>query len=558
VVVSRIVSVKVATLTHAVVKAMWMTKLKTVIAMGLLVIAGIGMVACSALAQRESERTPGREAPKTNLGESVRRGEGPTLRTTLQGHASFVVGVAFAPDGKTLASASGDQTIKLWDVATGKERSTLRGHKNFALCVAFSPDGKTLATGSYDRTAKLWDVATGKERATLAGHSGAVWSVAFHPDGKTLASASEGEIRLWEVDTGKERASLAGCHPIVFSPDGKALASRVGDNTIRLWELATGRQRATLSSQTDTGSYLNCVALSPGGRLMASGDQSSDTGKVKLWEVSASKERAILRGHTGHVSSVAFSPDGKLLASACLSPPGAATVKVWELGSRECLATFDNAQSVRRVVFSPDGKILASASNDRTIKLWNVPGTRQVDRKNEPARYTRLSARDLETSWDTLAAEDASKAYQAIQRLVEAGPQAIAEIRERLRPTLEPNAETRNLIALLDSEQFAVRQQARMELEKQGERAEAALRQKLKGELPSLEVRRQIEQLLAQIPLSSMSLRALRAVEVLELIGTPDARAMLETLAKGAEGARLTREAKASLDRLNKRATSGW
>src|SRR5262249_54428654 len=140
---------------------------------------------------------------------------------TLQGHTSSVHSVAFSPDGKTLASGSGDETIKLWDVATGKEQATIKGHSDVD-SVAISPEEGTLAAGSggvvggvISGEVKLWDVATDKERATLKGHTGSVNSVAFSPDGKTLASGdSVGTIKLWDVATGEERATLKG-HSVV-------------------------------------------------------------------------------------------------------------------------------------------------------------------------------------------------------------------------------------------------------------------------------------------------------------------------------------------------------
>ena len=129
----------------------------------------------------------------------------PTLRDTLKGHSGPANCVAYSPDGKTLASASG-QTIMLWDAAMGKELAAFRGHTSGVYSVAYRPDGKTLASGSMDTTIKLWDVATGKELATLKGRPDAdvVCTVAYSPDGKTLASGGwDGAVMLWNVKTGK-------------------------------------------------------------------------------------------------------------------------------------------------------------------------------------------------------------------------------------------------------------------------------------------------------------------------------------------------------------------
>ncbi|WP_206758265.1 AAA-like domain-containing protein [Nostoc sp. FACHB-190] len=293
-------------------------------------------------------------------------------RNELKGHRGIVPDVAFSPDGKTLASASVDKTIKLWNVSTGKEITSLTGHQDQVFSIAFSPDGKTLASGSADKTIKLWNVSTGKEIASLTGHQNRVFSVAFSPDGKTLASASMGldkNIKLWDVSTGKEINSLTGhiggVISVVFSPDGKTLASTSEDTTIKLWNVRTGEEITSLANN-QYGYAFTSVAFSPDGKILASG---SGDKTIKLWNVSTRKEIASLNGHQDIVFSVAFSLDGKTLASASKDN----TIKLWNIArAKEITSLTGHQNSVETIVFSPDGKTLASASADNTIKLWSL------------------------------------------------------------------------------------------------------------------------------------------------------------------------------------------
>ena len=289
---------------------------------------------------------------------------------TLNGHSSWVYSVAFSPNGKTLASGSHDKTVKLWDVATGQAK-TLHGHSSWVSSVAFSPDGKTIASGSGDYTIRLWDVATGQAKI-LSGHSSYVNSVVFSPDGKTLASGSEDNtIRLWDVATKQTLGRPFIDHSnkvsrVVFSPDGKLLASGSGDNTIRLWDVATGKAlEQPLRGHSD---FVRSVVFSPDGKILASG--SSDY-TIRLWDVATGKPLGQpLVGHSGAINSVAFSPDSKILASGGWY----GTIRLWNVTMRQTLgqALSGHSGTVKSVVFSPDGKTLASASNDRTIRLWDV------------------------------------------------------------------------------------------------------------------------------------------------------------------------------------------
>ncbi len=285
------------------------------------------------------------------------------------GHTGGVHSVAFSPDGRFALSGSEDLTLKLWEVATGKELRSFTGHTGSVSSVAFSPDGRFAISGggtSYRGELKLWDLATGEEVRSFSGHSSDVKSVAFSPDGRFGLSGSDRTLKLWEVATGKELRSFSGhtdqVQAVAFSPDGRFALSGSLDKTLRLWEVATGKERRSFNGHTG---WVNSVAFSPDGRFALSGSEDET---LKLWDVVTGKELRSFNGDSGIVWSVAFSPDGRFAVSG-----GWDGTKLWELSTGRELHSFsEHTGQVLSVAFSPSGRFVLSGSNDNTLKLWEL------------------------------------------------------------------------------------------------------------------------------------------------------------------------------------------
>jgi WD40 repeat protein len=467
----------------------------------------------------------------------------------LQGHEREVSAITFAPDGMTAVSVAGETgVVRRWMVATGQELPNVGKVRDMVYAAAYSPDGRFLAagTGNHDGTIWLLDAITGQEIRRLVVPGGYVTSIAISADSKTLVSRAFGrEIHVWDVESGRDVRQFPGSPQghmnIALSPDGHTVADGDQSGVVHLWETATGKELRHFDGHREIAT----IAFSPNGRLLASGGGD----EVRLWDSTTGKELRQLAGHKNWVQSVAFSPDGRTLVSVGVNQP----VRIWEVASGKERRRYEGHHGGNRTVtFSRDGRRLATGGDDTTVLVWDVTGLA------EAGSLPRLAPtpEQLTELWADLAHEDAARAGRAIWSLVAGAERAMPFLRDRLRPvTTADRRQTARWIADLDSNTFAIRQTATRELEALGESSGPALAEVAKSG-KSAEVRQRAEQLLQRLrdrEGTAEGLRELRAVEVLEQIGTSAARKHLEALAGGAAGATLTGAAAEALQRLQAR-----
>jgi WD40 repeat protein len=523
--------------------------------------------------------------------------------------------IAFSPDGKTLICGDGGGVIRLWDVETGKEKTPAQGRSWIRNATA-SPDGRTLAF--CDLKVRLWDLIEGREVGALPIWCHETAGLSFSGDGKTLATVdSNHDVSLWDVgarklllriERGKNdphwqyRAALA--------PNGKMLATAQNDAAVVLWDTATGKKLRCLPFRTPGEEarqpFLSGIAFAPDGeRLAASGmtagtaisrvrfwDVTPDGGEprvlwdietpsegnrapfgspwlgpiaprvvfspdgrmlsmdryqktIPVWEAVTGKQRLLLTGHTESTYCVAFAPDGRTLASSGYDD----TIRLWDMGGGEELRILKGHRGkANSLAFSMDGKTLVSTGDDTTLMFWDVA---EVTQRPKP-KAVALSPEECKALWTDLARDDAAKAYKAIRAFSTAPGQTVSFMGERLRPARSAKKEdVDRLIADLDSDEFEIRDKATNKLAELGDAVGPALRKVIAGE-PSAEVRSRANRLLEKLATPAPELlRNLRALEALEAVGGPEARQVVERIANGAAEARLTRDAKAALARLD-------
>jgi WD40 repeat protein len=286
----------------------------------------------------------------------------------LRGHDQGVRAVAWSPDGRRLATASEDRTVRIWGTDNGDELAVLHHHHDEVWAVTWSPDGRRLATGSPDRTVRIWDATNGDELAVLHGHRNWVWAVTWSPDGRRLATGSRDRtVRIWDADSGDELAVFHGHQDpvwtVTWSPDGRRLATGSRDGTVRIWDADSGDELAVLGDQKNRGIW--GVAWSPDGRRLAT---ASNDHMARIWSTDTGKELAVLRGHDNEIRGVAWSPDDQRLATASVDR----TARIWIAEAGELVTLRGHDGSVWGIAWSPDGERVATSSTDRTARIWDT------------------------------------------------------------------------------------------------------------------------------------------------------------------------------------------
>ena len=486
-------------------------------------------------------------------------------------------------------AAAGQQALSLWDAATGKPQFDLPGNPCLVQTLLFTPDGRTLLIGGYDNELRRWDAHSGRFLGRCARGNVFNFEARLAPDGKALIQQGENStLRFTDPLSGKDirvldahkPASGTSSTPLTFavSADGKLLvtAQSDGDKTVRLWDLPAGKELRRFDGH-ERGAC--SVAIAPDGNLIATASQD---GLVRVWELEGKKEKYRFSVQQDILPHLAFSPDGRrlvviaafevILCDVATGKPlrrleatkgiwhterfsfspdgrtlalvGGATTEaqLWEVASgKERLRVGGHGGYLRSVVFSPDGQLLATGSDDTTALVWDI------DTLALGARAAKVpTADEIATLWMALASDDAAEAYRAVILMRRNPKQSLPFLAARLGPVAVRDVE--KLIGQLDDDDFDVRERATRELIVLGRGAESGMRKALRTPV-SAEAKRWLESILGRLD-KYIPVQGLRVLEILEGIGTPEIRPLVEEMAKGAPEDAVTIEAKAQLLRM--------
>jgi WD40 repeat protein len=587
---------------------------------------GAGVIASLAFSPDGRTLAAGYQYDRLGLWDTCRGTEKRVLSGGEHSQSYGVLSACYSADGRQLATGGTDNVVRVWDAETGRQTSVAKGHGDNVMAVAFDGDGKRLISGGADNSVRLWDAATGRNLASEREPAMPLISASLSPDGRMLAFlSSSNRLAVWDTSIGRkqtlpdmlngvlaraaafcplgqtlavagadgrlrfcdlaartvlsaERESPRRLEHLIWSRDGKTLASYGPDHhidlwdprkaellqhmglqeeaylalafdrqnerlataseadAIRLWDRATGQEKAPI-----VGRFAGALALSfsaDGRSLCAAGCD----GRVRLWELAANQVRYSFPREGTEITAAAFTPDGRFLATGS----GDGAVRLWDTTAGKERHVFRGHRGpITMLAFAAQSPLLASSSRDTTAIVWDLA---DLLRSETPSRR-ELSEHQIEAMWAKLAG-NAPSAYDALQTLRSAPHQVVPYLRGRMQPV---KIDVARLIAELDSDEFSVREKASQQLARYGHVVEKPLRQTLEKK-PSPEVRRRIKDLLIHMRDVSDVVRAapreVRCIELLENIGTTQARRILQTLAGGIAEAELTQQAKASLARL--------
>lgn len=485
---------------------------------------------------------------------------GKLLTLNNHGHESSLMRLAYSHDGRTLWTTSYDRTLRSWDVATGRELMQRRDSSLDQVTKAAIPDDRTLIAfhglkrvgdNSFDSKLQVQELATGTVKATYDTSSYGNGDVIFSPQGDRIASIGSSGTEVWSLQTNNKICQIKdaqGSNCITWTPNGDQLIATSrsrepghgNECTNGVWDARTGQLLRTLGHDV-----INAMAFSPHGQTIAFACQDKS---IKLIEFATGKDRLVIDDLPVRAYwHFAFSPDGRWFATEVDRE-----IWVWNAYTGVKIVAFTGHENgTTFFAFSPDSKSIATAGYDGTVLIWNLSS--KVQKLTPPVVR---SSQEAQQAWEALKKPDSKTAYQAMNVLTLTPNFTVQKAKEELHAvTGLTQGQLAQLLGDLDSPQFNLREQATKELKEGEDQVIPALQKLLEGK-PSLELKRRAQSILDSIyhgQPSAEALLHLRAIEVLERIGTKPVQIVLETIAQGNSLSQRTKAARAALERLQKK-----